>query len=84
MQTDDHHNVSAITKYIAGKMTALRTERRWSQLAMAVSCGLHQNQIGKMERGKTNPRVDTMYSIVRAFNISWDEFFKDFDGKKLS
>lgn len=84
MPNNNHQNVSAVTKYVAARLTALRNERRWSQESLALTCGLHRNEVGRMERGETNARIDTICYIVSALGMSWGEFFKDFNKEKFN
>lgn len=52
----------------------LRKQRGFSHEAIAVKSGLSRQTLGKIEAGKTNPTMLTMFRIVSAMDMTLDEF----------
>lgn len=51
----------------------IRAERRikgWTQLELAVECGLSSNCIAQIEQGKRQPRFETACKIAKALGVS--------------
>lgn len=46
----------------------------WSEYELAKRSGIHRSTIAGIVRGKNSPRVDTLYEICKAFNITLSEF----------
>ena len=55
----------------------LRNQRGWSQETLAEGTGLSRETISRIEGGKYGTKFRHVDSIVRAFNISFQEFFTD-------
>lgn len=52
--------------HIIKKITSLRTEKGLTQHDLAKITGIKQPVIARMEKGTTNPRLDTVIKIVDA------------------
>lgn len=53
------------------RLRTARLARGWSQLELAVRCGLHAQIIGRIERGQTpTPRMTTIGALARALDIA--------------
>ena len=51
---------------IVKKITDLRTKKKLSQHDLAKIAGIKQPVIARMEKGTTNPRLDTVIKVVDA------------------
>lgn len=47
----------------------LRREQGWSQTRLAAEAGLSTAMIGKLERGRGNPRVTTLAVVAMALGV---------------
>jgi transcriptional regulator with XRE-family HTH domain len=46
---------------------------RLSQEHLALITGLHRTEIGKIERGRANPRLTTLHLVAYALDVTLDE-----------
>jgi len=58
---------------IGEQLRARRHELGWSLRELADRLGVSPSLISQIERGRANPSVSTLYSIVQALDISLDE-----------
>lgn len=47
-----------------------RKEKKVSQEALALQCGIDRSYLGRIERGKVNLTVEKLYELSNALNIS--------------
>lgn len=64
---------------IGEKIKELRIERNLSQMQLAKMIGVSQKAIDYWERNVNEPKASYIISLVRVFNISYDEFFEEID-----
>lgn len=55
---------------IGNRIRDLRKERNISQEELANEADIPLSQIGRIERGETNPTISTLYAISKALIIS--------------
>lgn len=55
----------------------LRTDRKLSQKAVALSVGIDRGQYSRIENGKVEPTLGTLRKIAEALEISLGDFFAD-------
>lgn len=55
----------------------LRTERGWSQAALADQLGVSRQSVNAIETGKYDPSLPLAFSIARLFEKSIEEIFED-------
>ena len=63
---------------------ALRTERGWSQAALADQLGVSRQSVNAIETGKYDPSLPLAFSIARLFEKSIEEIFEDETEAKLA
>lgn len=68
---------------IASKIKKLRVDAGYSSYEnFAWENGINRMQYWKMERGETNFTMKSLYRVLKAHDMSFDDFFKDgFDVK---
>jgi transcriptional regulator with XRE-family HTH domain len=54
----------------------LRTRKKLSQEALAGLAGIHTNVVGRLERGKYNPTVNTVTAIAAKLGVTLAELFE--------
>ena len=62
---------------IGEKIKELRIEKNLSQMQLAKMIGVSQKAIDYWERNVNEPKASYIISLVRVFNISFDEFFEE-------
>ncbi|NLC76744.1 MAG: helix-turn-helix transcriptional regulator [Clostridia bacterium] len=65
-------------RHLGSEIAKLRYEFGYSQEQMAEKSDLSRNYIGQIERGEKSLTVYRLYCILRALNISLEEFFSKF------
>ncbi len=53
----------------------LRKRQKISQEKLAEKAGIHRTYMGKIERGESNPPVQTVNKIAKALKVSLSELF---------
>ena len=61
---------------LALNMIHLRTQRGWSQEALALEAGVDRTFVAHVERHKRNISVDNIERIALALNVRISELFK--------
>ncbi|WP_367892455.1 helix-turn-helix domain-containing protein [Marivirga harenae] len=67
-----------IQKKIGKRVAELRRELNLSQEQLAAKTDLHEDYIGKIERGERSPSVKRLEIIIKSLNSSFKDFFKNF------
>lgn len=58
-----------VLKRLGDEIRQRRHERDLTQEALAHESGLHINAVAKLERGKTDSRVLTLFKVAKGLNI---------------
>ncbi len=69
-----------LSKILGNRIRKLREERNISQQTLAEMCNIEKSNMARIEAGRTNPTLLTMYKISSALKISLAELV-DFDSK---
>ena len=64
---------------IGEKIKELRLEKDLSQLKLGKAIGVSQKAVDYWERNVNEPKASYIISLVKIFDISFDEFFMDID-----
>jgi transcriptional regulator with XRE-family HTH domain len=56
-------------KRMAKRIARLRSERGWSQQALADRAGVHRVYVARLELGQQDPRVSVLLRISRALRV---------------
>jgi Predicted transcriptional regulators len=59
-----------LNKKIGQRIVDLRTKKGWSQSDLGRACGKDRQAIEKLENGKVNPTLYTLYEIAKVLEIS--------------
>lgn len=65
-----------ILSKIGNNIRAERNRLRLSQEELAEKIGINVKNLGKIERGQSNPKITTIVSIMKALNIPFDALYK--------
>jgi len=69
-----------LSKILGDRIRKLREERNISQQNLAELCNVEKSNMARIEAGRTNPTLHTMYKISSALKITLAELV-DFDIK---
>jgi len=59
-----------LKKKIGQRIVALRTQKGWSQSDLARACGKDRQALEKLENGKVNPTIYSLFEISKALGVS--------------
>ncbi len=62
---------------IGDKIKEFRIEKGYSQMQLAKIIGVSQKAIDYWERNVNEPKASYIIAMVKAFQLSYDEFFAD-------
>lgn len=68
-------NCKELLQHIGNFVKEKRQEKGISQFKLGLEVGKSANQIGRIERGESNPTVGTLYSLAKFFRVDLKEFF---------
>lgn len=57
-------------KLVGSNAARIRKEKGLTQEQLAERCGLSQQYLSKLERGRRNPTIVTLYEIANALGVS--------------
>lgn len=66
-------------KKLGIKIRSLRKEKGMNQKLFGAEVGIDERQLRKIEKGLTNPRLDTIYNIARVLDIDLNELLPQGD-----
>lgn len=69
-----------LSKILGNRIRKLREERNITQQNLAEMCNIEKSNMARIEAGRTNPTLLTMYKISSSLNVSLAELV-DFDSK---
>jgi putative transcriptional regulator len=58
-----------LNKKIGQRIIDLREKKSWSQSDLARACGKDRQAIEKLENGKVNPTLYSLYEIAKALEV---------------
>jgi putative transcriptional regulator len=61
---------SDLNKKIGQRIVELREKKGWSQSDLARACGKDRQAIEKLENGRVNPTLYTLYEVAEALAVS--------------
>ena len=71
-----------LSRILGNRIRKLREERNISQQNLAEMCYIEKSNMARIEAGRTNPTLHTMYKISSALKITLAELV-DFDIKLI-
>lgn len=57
------------------RLMKIRKDKKISVYRMSEECGVSQNQIHKIEKGESQPKIDTLERILDVLGLTMAEFF---------
>ncbi|WP_304138073.1 helix-turn-helix domain-containing protein [Mesonia mobilis] len=65
-----------LKKKVGNRVVELRTKKGWNQSDLARECGKDRQAIEKLENGKVNPTVYSLYEISKALKVELYQLIK--------
>ncbi|MCR9264617.1 MAG: helix-turn-helix domain-containing protein [Flavobacteriaceae bacterium] len=65
-----------LKKKLGKRVVQLREEKGWSQAELARACKKDRQALEKIENGKVNPTVYTLYEIAQVLEVPLLELFR--------
>ena len=65
-----------LKKKIGQRIIELRSMKGWSQSDLARACNKDRQAIEKLENGKVNPTIYSLYEISRALEVPMKKIFE--------
>lgn len=62
---------------VTEKIRSSRKEHGWSQTVLAQKTNIPQTTISNIENGRFSPRINHVYAIAKAFEMTVSEFLND-------
>ncbi|MGO1585507.1 helix-turn-helix transcriptional regulator [Mesonia sp.] len=63
-------------KKVGNRIIELRTKRGWNQSDLPRECGKDRQAIEKLENGKVNPTIYSLYEISKALRVDIYQLLK--------
>jgi transcriptional regulator with XRE-family HTH domain len=63
-------NKEQLKKKVGQRIVELRSQKGWSQSDLARACNKDRQAIEKLENGKVNPTIYSLFEISKALGIS--------------
>lgn len=58
------------------RIKQLRSEKGMSQIALAVELNYEKSNMSRLESGRINPKITTLYKVAKALEISLQDLMK--------
>jgi transcriptional regulator with XRE-family HTH domain len=68
--------MSELSKIIGDRIRLIRTDKGLSIEELAEKANVNTTNLGRIERGETIPKLDSIEKIVNALDITFEELFK--------
>lgn len=68
---------------IGENLKRLRRDKGWTQSELANACGIRLGQISKIERNETDPKLSTIYALMKALDCTPNALLSDFNQTSL-
>ena len=65
-----------LKKKVGNRIIELRTKKGWSQSDLARECGKDRQAIEKLENGKVNPTIYSLFEISKALKVEIHQLLK--------
>jgi transcriptional regulator with XRE-family HTH domain len=63
-------NKEQLKKKVGQRIVELRSQKGWSQSDLARACNKDRQAIEKLENGKVNPTLYTLFEVANALEVS--------------
>ena len=74
MENDDGDRPQVI---VGKRISVLRKQLKLTQAALASTAGMEESALQRIEAGRTNPTIKTLYKVAIALNVNIKELFEN-------
>ena len=68
--------MSDISKIIGNRIRMIRIDKGYSMEELAEKADINTTHLGRIERGETVPKIDSIEKLVNALGITFEELFR--------
>jgi len=66
-------------KTVGGNIKRIRKQRGWSLDKLAIGCGFEKSRLSKLEAGKCNVTLKTLFRLAVTLDVTAGQFFNVMD-----
>jgi DNA-binding XRE family transcriptional regulator len=70
-------SIDSLRRDLAHNIRAIRVGRGYAQERLGLEAGVDRTVVSKIERGVTNPSLETLLKLANVLDVSVAEFFRD-------
>ncbi len=78
--TQTRENIDVVRHRLGANVRRWRTRRGWTQDQLAEQANISAKFVGEVERGEDNPSLETLWALVCALKIEWQDLLAETDG----
>jgi len=73
----ENHEEDRPQEIVGKRICVLRKQLKLTQAALASSAGMEESALQRIEAGRTNPTIKTLYKVAIALNVDIKELFEN-------
>ena len=73
----ENHEEDRPQELVGKRICDLRKQLKLTQAALASSAGMEESALQRIEAGRTNPTIKTLYKVAIALNVDIKELFEN-------
>jgi transcriptional regulator with XRE-family HTH domain len=77
--TQTRDNIDAVRRHLGANVRRWRNRRGWTQDQLAEHANISAKFVGEVERGEDNPSLETLWALVCALKIEWQDLLAETD-----
>jgi transcriptional regulator with XRE-family HTH domain len=75
--TQSRENIDVVRRQLGANVRRWRTRRGWTQDQLAEAANISAKFVGEVERGEDNPSLETLWALVCALKIEWQDLLAE-------
>ena len=72
-----NHEGLSPQKIVGKQICTLRKQLKLTQASLASSAGMEESALQRIESGRTNPTIKTLYKVSKALNVEIKDLFEN-------
>lgn len=73
----ENHDGDRPQVIVGKRISVLRKQLKLTQAALASTAGMEESALQRIEAGRTNPTIKTLYKVAIALNVNIKELFEN-------
>lgn len=70
-----YKNDIAFIEALGKRIRQLRTSKKMTQLDLGIASDMEENAVQRIEAGRTNPTIKTLFKIITALDVDFKKLF---------